>query len=179
MENINFTIGTASVTYGGVKVPHAADAFTFTAEPILQQIDLYTAPNYDQRVEGWKVEGKLVVDEDSLDAYKMALAGVEMLEDPLFGTDPDAKQYTGLTDGVGFKSLRSTAKELVIHPDSLPASDKSLDVTIFMAASVGSFERVYGKEKTSYEITFTGLHKTGDSTKAGNYFRIGEDFTGA
>lgn len=167
MSDINLTIGVADITVGGVAIPHQADACVFTAEPILQQVDLYLAPNYDQIVEGWNVELKVVCDEDTYEGIQLALSGTEKIA--------VAGETVGIKDGVGMKSLRSSAQEIVIHPAKLPSTDKSFDITVFKAVSVGSYERTFGKEKTSYEITFKGLHKTGDETKAGNYFLIGED----
>jgi len=172
-EDIKLTIGVADIMVDGTPVPNQADAATFSAEPILQQVDLYTAPHYDQRVEGWNVSLTIVVDEDSYEGYQMALAGSEKLEDPQYSVDPELEQYSGITDGVGQKSLRPSAKEIVIHPEG--ATDSRYDITIFKAVPTGTFERVYGKEKTSYEITFNGLHKTGDHTQMSNYFLIGED----
>lgn len=167
-EDLRLTIGMASITYGGVEVPHQADACVFSASPILQEVDLYLAPAYDRIVEGWEVSVTVVVDEETYEGYKMALAGVEELK------DSTTQEVTGLTDGVGMKSLRKEAKELVIHPADLPIDDKSFDITIFKAIPTSEVERTYGKELAGYEITFTGLHRTGDPKQSGNYFRIGE-----
>jgi hypothetical protein len=165
--DIKLTIGVADITIDGLKVPNQADAATFTAEPILTQVDLYTAPNYDQILEGWNVELKVVCDEDTFKGIQMALPGVE--------TILESTTEVGIKDGKGLQSLRSQAKEIVIHPANLPESDESFDITIFKAVPVGTYERVYGKDKTTYEITYKGLHKTGDHKKSGNYFLIGED----
>lgn len=161
-EDIRLTIGMADVTIGGVSVGRQADAMVFSAEPVLQEVDLYLAPSYDRIVEGWTVSATIVVDEESYEHYKMALAGVEETAEG------------ALTDGVGMKSLRKEAKEVVIHPADLPTEDKSFDITIFKAVPTGALERTYGKEVTGYEITLTGLHKTGDPKQSANYFRIGE-----
>ncbi|WP_339227842.1 hypothetical protein NSQ77_20010 [Oceanobacillus sp. FSL K6-2867] len=161
-EDMRLTIGMADVTVGGVKVGRQADAMVFSAEPVLQEVDLYLAYAYDRIIEGWTVTATIVVDEESYEHYKMALAGVE--EDT----------NGSITDGVGMKSLRKEAKELIIHPADLPESDKSFDITIFKAVPTGAVERTYGKEVAGYEITFTGLHRTGSPKESGNYFRIGE-----
>lgn len=169
-EDIKLTIGIAEVTVDGTKVPNMADAATFSAEPIFQEVDLYTAPNYDRIIEGWNVSLTIVVDEESYEGYKLALAGVNELVDSV-----DGETVTGLTDSPGLKSLRNEAKEIIIHPANAP--DNSFDITIFKAVPTGTFERSYSKEKTSYEIQFTALHKTGDYTQPSNYFLIGEDLT--
>ncbi|WP_373892770.1 hypothetical protein [Virgibacillus sp. CBA3643] len=156
----NLTIGMADITIDGTSVPRQADAAVFSAEPVIQEVDLYLVPAYDRIIEGWTVSTTVVVDEYSLEYYQMALGGME-------------EDETGFTDGKGMKSLRKEAKEVVIHPRDM-GDDTSLDITIFKAVPTGAFERTFGKEVAGYEITLTGLHKTGDPKQAGNYFRIGE-----
>ncbi|MBD1222748.1 hypothetical protein [Virgibacillus halodenitrificans] len=167
VQDLRLQVGMANITVGGVEVPNQADAAVFSAEPRLIEIDLYTAPVYDRIIEGWDASVTITVDEESYEAYKMALAGVEELQ--------NTGETVGLQDGAGLQSLRKTAQEVIIHPANLPAEDKSFDITLFKAIPTSSLERSYGKEKTSYEITLTALHNTGDYKKFGNYFRIGED----
>ncbi|WP_163581110.1 hypothetical protein [Gracilibacillus saliphilus] len=156
------TIGLANITVDGEEVPRQADAATLSIEPQFIDVDLYTAYNFDKRIDGYNVTVTIVCDEDSIEGYKLAIPGVE---DTSTG---------GFQDGATHKSLRGSAKEIVIHPEEREASDQSMDVTIFKAIPTGSWERSYGKEKTQYEITLTALHNTGDRTQVGNYFRIGE-----
>ncbi|MCR1833132.1 hypothetical protein NSA56_01810 [Oceanobacillus caeni] len=159
-ENFDLTIGMAHVTIGGEPVPRQADAAVFSAEPIITDIDLYTAPNFDKMVEGWNVTCTIVVDVASLEGYKMALAGVEE------GTDGS------LSDGKGLQRMRGKAQEVVIHPVD-NGIDTSMDIIIHKAIPVGTFERTFGKEVTGYEIQLQGLHKSGDYRLSNNYFQIG------
>ncbi|MEC1786087.1 hypothetical protein [Schinkia azotoformans] len=168
MADLNLTIGTASVTVGGQPVPNLADAVVFSATPRIIDVDLYQAANYDKRIDGWDVELRLIFDEASYAGYKLAMEG---LDEQTF----DDIDIIGLKDGKTHQSLRATAKEIVVHPAELPALEKEFDITIFKAVSIGTFERSFSKEKTQYEVTFRALHKTGDPTKSGNYFLIGED----
>jgi hypothetical protein len=177
-EDFRLTIGQAKITVDGDELNvHQADAAVFTAEPELIDVDLYDLVAYDKIVNGWKVEVKLVFDDENYEGFKLALAGVKEITD----TDSETGQTTttGLTDSPSLKSLRQTAKEIVIHPADLPSTDQRFDITIFKAVPTGSFERTYGKEQSSYEVTLTGLARTADATQASNYFRIGTDLVGA
>lgn len=157
----NLTIGMAEVTVDGVKVGRQADAAVVSFEPVLEEIDLYTVPGYDQMLTGWNVVATITVDEESIEHYKMALPNVQ---DTVAG---------GLTDGRGMKRLRDQAKEVVIHPIDVEGDE--FDITIFKAIPIGTVERTYGNEVAGYAIELRGLHKSGDYRTTSNYFRIGPE----
>lgn len=163
-----FTIGVADITIGGNKVPNQADAAVFTAEPILLDVDLYQVPNYDKILEGYNVQVQIVVDEDCIQGYEMALAGMEVVDSEILVNPP-----IGLYDGGNQQSMRSKAKEVIIHPVAF-GEDDSYDIIIHKAIPIGSFERTYGKEKTSYTITLQGLAKTANVKDVNQYFQIGK-----
>jgi hypothetical protein len=162
----NLTIGMADITVDGVAVPHQADASTLNVEPEMIEIDLYELVAYDQRVNGYNVELAIVVDEENYNGLKLALSGVEEIVDSTTG------ETIGLQDAPVLQSLRANAKEVVVHPRDMGSATDN-DITIFKAIEVGSFERSYGKEKTTYQITLKGLCKTADATQPGNYFLFG------
>lgn len=166
LDSKSITYGTSEVTYGGVAVPNMADAATLSIAPQFIDISLYEIQNYDAVVEDYTVEVTLTFDEESYEGYKLAIAGVEENIDSVSST------VVGLQDGKTMESLRATAQELVIHPKKHGTST-DYDITVHMAIPTGTVERSYAKDKTQYQVTFRGLHKTGDPTVAGNYFRIG------
>lgn len=166
LDSKSITYGTSEVTYGGVAVPNMADAAVLNITPQIIDIPLYEIQNYDAVVEDYNVEVTLTFDEESYEGYKLAIANLEE------NLDSTTSEVVGLTDGATMKSLRATAQELIIHPKKHDTST-DYDITVFMASPVGTLERTYAKDKTQYQVTFRGFHKTGDPSQAGNYFRIG------
>ncbi|WP_286231317.1 hypothetical protein [Neobacillus mesonae] len=163
---INVPFGMADITVEGESIGLQADAATFTAEPKYVDIETYELGLYDKYLEGWDVKVKVVFQEESYEKLKIALP---VLEEVTTGSEK-----IGLKDGRLHQRVRDKGKEIKIHPRDAGLS-KEFDVTIFKAYPVGVFERKYGKETSKFEVEFVGLPMTGDSTKGGNFFLIGED----
>lgn len=80
-------------------------------------------------------------------------------------------QRVEVTSGVGI-SLLDIAKELRLHPQNLPDSNKSEDFVIPLAATSGGLEFAYEVEKERiFNTEFTGYP---DSNNDGKLFRVGE-----
>jgi len=76
-----------------------------------------------------------------------------------------------VTNGVG-TDLLSLAKELVIHPVSLPVTDQSEDLIIPLAATAGAVSFAYKlDEERVYNVEFTGYP---DSTNNDLLFKFGD-----
>jgi hypothetical protein len=167
VTNINIPIGLADIKIAGTALAHQADAAVFMANPEFQAIDLYDVPKYDQYLTGWDVQLKVTLDDENYQAIMQSLtAGEEIV-------DATTSATTGVKDGALLQRMRSKAKEIIIHPQALGA-DTSYDIKIFKAIAISGFQRTYGKEKGSWEVTFQSLHRTGDPKDAGAYFVIGD-----
>lgn len=165
-NEIKVGFGLADIKVGGEDIGLQSDAATFTAEPNYLDVETYELGLYDLYLDSWNVRLTINLQEDGLDKLKIALPALDALT-----VDGEA---VGLTDGKVHQRMRDKAKEITIHPREAGDSTAS-DITIFKAFPTGAFERVYGKEVVSYEVEFIALPVTGDSSKGGNYFRIGED----
>jgi hypothetical protein len=166
-EDIKIPFGLADIKIDGKDIGLQADVATFTAEPKYIDIESYELGGvYDKYLEGWIVKLKVVFEEESYEKLKMALP---VLEEVTVGIEK-----IGLKDGRLHQRIRDKAKEIKIHPRGV-GNDKQFDVTIFKAYPVGQWERKYGKEKVKFEVEFEVLPNTGDSSKGGNFFLIGED----
>lgn len=168
-ETTKLIFGQADITFGTDNIGLQADKAVFKAEPKYADIELYDFGGVvDKICTGWNVTLEVVMAEET--AIKLAIPVKEQVD----GTTPTKKNY--VDNAVGM-SLRTAAKELIIHPRNAGAS-LDTDITIFKAAPTGSFERVYGLEQGKVAITFTAFVKDGaEAGKSGNYFQYGPDVT--
>lgn len=163
-----FIFGMADITWGGEKLPTLGDAAVLKIEPEFIDIESYElGGTYDRIAKSWKVSLEVVFEEETAKVIQMAIP-VEELKDNL-------EAVKGYTDGALGMSLRSKAKELILHPRNMGES-KAMDVTIFKAVPTGSYERRYGLEQGKVAVTFTAMLKDGaEAGQPGNYFRVGEE----
>lgn len=165
-NEIKVGFGLADVTVDGKDMGLQGDAATFTAEPIMLEVDTYEAGVWDYYIDGWDVSLSVTFQDENFEKLKMALPTLDELK--------ENGEVVGLTDGGMHQRIRNRAVEVKVHPRDA-GDDTSTDVTIFKAVPVGVFERVYGKEVAGYQVEFKGLPVSGDVTKGGNFFRIGND----
>ncbi|MBS4207444.1 hypothetical protein [Bacillus sp. FJAT-50079] len=167
-NEIKVGFGLADITIGGQDMGLQGDAATFTAEPQYLDVETYELGLYDLYLDSWAVSLKVVFQEESFDKLKMALPALDEIK--------NGATTIGLTDGKIHQRMRDKAVEIKVHPKDAGA-DTDYDLTIFKAFPTGAFERVYGKDVVKYEVEFKALPLTGDSSKGGNYFRIGQEGT--
>lgn len=167
-------IGLADVTFDGIAAPLLGDAVTLSIQPSFIDVPSFEfGPNSRAtRIQsGWDVRVAMAFDVETFEAYKLALPLVEK-------TDSVTPAKKALFDSPVGTNLRAQAKEIVIHPRSAGASVHTYDVTIFAGIAEGNVQRSYGFEKSVIRVEFVALIKDGaDSSKEGNYFRIGPVLT--
>jgi hypothetical protein len=104
-------------------------------------------------------------------AFGAGTAGAKVtLVQPTGGTEPTARSVTVAT-GVS-KDLLSFAKELRLHPTSLPVADRTQDFVIPFAATGGALSFAYKVDaERIYQVEFTGYPDP--SNASGKLFTIG------
>lgn len=169
-----FPFGMADILINGKAVGLQGDAAVFTATPNYIDIENYEiGGKWDKYLENWDVKLKVSFAEEDYEKYKIALPHlVEEIDDATMGEDGQMGKVVGLTDGGQGLSARDSAFEITVHPRE--RKDTDLDITIFKAFPVGTFERKYGKEVSRFEVEFEAYPLTMDVTKEGNYYRIGK-----
>lgn len=166
MANIsNVAIGAASVTWGGVSLGHTHDGAKFIFDRKFQEleVDQYGKTPVDLALVGQDL--------------KVEVTLAEPIVDYLFTAVPEAADAIG---GVGEKlglgtdagkSLRSLAKQLILHPLNKVATDLSQDVTIFQAVADEKLELDYKVDgQRVFKVVFRALV---DETR-GNGYRLGQ-----
>ncbi|WP_416147894.1 hypothetical protein ACM26V_16825 [Salipaludibacillus sp. HK11] len=166
-NEIKVGFGLADITVDGQDVGLQGDGAVFTAEPKMLEIETYELGTWDYYLEGWDVKLKVSFQEENFAKLKMALPALDDVKD---GTDT-----VGLQDGRLHQRMRDKAVEILVHPRSAEVGDTSMDIKIFKAIPVGAFERSFSKDVVSYEVEFHALPLTGDLSKGGNFFLIGEE----
>lgn len=164
-NEIKVGFGLADITIDDKDMGLQGDAAVFTAEPIMLEVDTFEAGIWDYYIDGWNVTLSVTFQDENFEKLKMALPTLDEIE--VNG------EVVGLTDSGMHQRIRNRAVEVNVHPRD--AEDTSTDVTIFKAVPVGVFERTYGKETAGYQVEFRGLPVSGNVTKGGNFFRIGDE----
>ncbi len=165
-NNFELQVGMCDIfVEGNAEFPVQGEAAEFLAEPIYEDIDLYEISNYDKLLVGWNVTFKIVLEDYSKKALEL---GMPMLEPTDFGHG-DAKLMS---------RARDKAKEIRIHPRDRADTDREHDIVIYKAFPVNSFEKKFGKEKSTWEIQFVALAKDADPKAVNNYFSIGQSLLG-
>ncbi|MYL44587.1 hypothetical protein GLV94_02930 [Virgibacillus halodenitrificans] len=168
--------GLADITIGD-----GVDALTFNGTDYLQAEggELSLTPQFqditvedfgevpiEKRLSGWEGQLKVVAAEEDAKILELALGATEDI------TDSVSSEVVGSMDAKIGTKLKG--QKVVIHPRSLPASDKSRDITIYQMASTEGLTRSYANEQGNVEITLTLLPRQGfDASKPGNFFYRG------
>jgi hypothetical protein len=157
--------GLADIIVDSVDIGSQGDKAVLSIEPNYLDVESYENGLWDKYLEKWTVKLKVVLEDTSFDKLKVALPALDEVKDA-------QSAVIGLQDGGAHQLVRAKAKQLTIHPRA-KGTDKSTDVTIYLAYPTGVLERTYGKEVTKYEVEFMAFPKTSNSKDPGNYFLIG------
>lgn len=123
---------------------------------------------YDQYVTGYEGTVTFTIGQESAKLLELALAASQRI------TDTTTTNVVGITDAAIGKSMRAAAKKVVIHPRSLPASDKSKDIVLYKMASTGDFSRAYGIEQGTIGVELRMYPRDNmDAAKGSNFFYTG------
>jgi hypothetical protein len=177
-DTTSIPFGPATVTVG-----EGVDAITFDGLSYMQAeggqlqltpqwsdittIDFGSSP-LDRKLTGYQGQVQISAAQEDMKILDLALAATEQI------TATEGGTLVGLTDSKIGTSLRAKGKKIVIHPRNLLATDKSLDIVIYKAASDGQFTKQWNQGQTNRQITLTIMPRDGfDPTKDGNYFYIG------
>ncbi|UAK17555.1 hypothetical protein [Sporolactobacillus terrae] len=177
-DTTKIPFGPATVTVG-----EGEDAIVFDGQEYMQAeggqvqltpqwsditaIDFGSSP-LDRRLTGYQGQVQITAAQEDMKILDLALAASEPI------TDTTTSTVVGLTDSKIGTSLRAKGKKIVIHPRNLDATDKSLDIVIYKAASDGQFTKQWNQGQTNRQITLAMMPRDGfDPTKDGNYFYIG------
>lgn len=155
----NVKIGVCAVSYdtkdlgytqGGVDVAVTTDTHKVN-------VDQFGKTTVNEYLMGRSVTVKVPLAETTLENLVAIMPGATLIDDGAGG------KHVEVTTGVGI-DLLSIAKELRLHPISKPASDKSEDFVLPLAATPGAIqfayklenERIFNCEFTGYPDAATG-----------------------
>ncbi len=176
MANFTFTLPSGEKLYFRGKASADGKDFlqteggVFTVEPKMKPIEFEDTgeSTLDDRVTGWEAKLKFTVSQETLELIQLAMAGAHAIK------DASGTTLTGITDGPLGSSNRDRAMKIEIHPRQLPVEDKSMDITIYKAASTSGFERAYKNEQGKFYLEFNVYPRDEfDMSKPGNFFHIG------
>lgn len=176
MGNIELTLPNGEKLYFRGKASEDGKDFlqteggVFTVEPKMKPIEFEDTgeSTLDDRITGWEAKLKLTVSQENLELIQLAMAGAHAIKDTA------GAKVIGITDGPLGASNRDRAVKINIHPRALPADDKSMDITIYKAASTTGFERAYKNEQGKFDLEFNVYPRDGfDMSKPGNFFHVG------
>jgi hypothetical protein len=132
-------------TQGGVEVTVKTDTHKVN-------VDQFGKTTINEYIMGRDVTVKVPLAETTLDNMVAIMPGATLVVD---GVDP-TKRSVEVTNGVG-TDLLAIAKELRLHPKSLPDSDVSEDFVIPLAATAGGLKFAYKLENERiFDCDFTG-----------------------
>lgn len=169
MSDIIVGTGADAVKFDGVDELQA-EGGEISISPSLEDIvieDYGTGP-YDKRIVGYEGSVTIVAAQESIKTLKLALAASSEI------TETAGATVVGLADSPIGTSLRKKGKRVTIHPRSLPASDKSRDITIYMMISDGEFSRTSGNSQGNVTITLSMLPRDKmNPSGIGNFYYVG------
>jgi hypothetical protein len=150
-------------------------AETFDTEPteeipILQTVKVadFGDSDYDDYINGFTGEVKIVGAEHTLKLIETAMAFADTIVDTAV---PPA--VVGLTDAKIGTSMRAKGQPMKIHPREMGV-DPSLDINLYLVASVGAYTRSFGNEQGKNELTFKMYPREGaDASKGSNFYYVG------
>lgn len=145
---LNIKVGAATISINGTNVGHTLNGSEVTYEPVFHEVevDLYGKTSAQMVLIGQKFTAKLVIAEPTHANMLVAM--------------PFGKDNTGNV-GIGKKAGAlgtDVAVQLVIHPNELLTSDRSLDVVMWKAVSMAPVQIPYkNDDETKLEVTFQAL----------------------
>ena len=151
IENVRIA-GPQLITYKGIVLGHTLDGVTFSYERSFADVyvDQYGETSIDKVLTGQNVSLTFQLAEDDYKSWNAAVPETTTV-------DGSAGDRVDLGADAGY-SLRQDAGLLVIHPNSLAPTDKSLDINIYKAVSVENIEvSLKNDEQKVIEVTMEAL----------------------
>ncbi|MGF7174718.1 hypothetical protein [Azospirillum doebereinerae] len=150
----NVKLGVCSVLFDGVDLGYTKGGVevAVSTETHKVTVDQFGNTEINEYVMGRTVKVTCPLAETTLGNLVKVMPGATLITD---GADATKKKVE-VTNGVG-RDLLSVAKTLVLHPVALPASDKSEDFTVPLAATAGAMTFAYKlDEERVFKVEFTG-----------------------
>jgi hypothetical protein len=123
-----------------------------TTETHKVEVDQFGKSPINEIIMARNVSVKVPLAETTLENLVKIMPGATLVTDSVDTT----KKKVLVTNAVG-TSLLEKAKILVLHPQGLPASDKSEDFTVPLAMTPGALTFAYKlEEERIFNVTFTG-----------------------
>lgn len=168
----NIRMGTCKLLYDGVDLGFTMGGVEVAVATTTHEtkVDQFGDTVANETVMGRTITITCPLVETTLDNMALLMPGATMITDNTVPLAP--KKLVKVTSGTGL-SLLERAKELVLHPISKPADDKTEDLTIPLCATAGAMnfaykydaERVFNCEFKGYPDSETGvLFMYGDIT---------------
>lgn len=170
MADITIGTGPDAIVFDGA-TNLQAEGGEITLEPSFEDIVIadFGTSAYDKRFTGMDGTVTIVAAEDTIKMLELAMNYAETITETA-----DPATTVGLMDGKIGASMRAKAKQITIHPRQLPASDKSMDITIYKAASIGGFTKSFANSQGNRTIEFSMFPRDGfDAKKPGNFYYVG------
>lgn len=164
----NVKLGVCKVTFGTVDLGYTKGGVevTVATETHEVSVDQFGKTPINQYVMGRTVMVKVPMAETTLENLVAIMPGAKLSST---GTGPTMKRRVDVPTGVGI-NLLDFAKELVLHPQGKPDTDKSEDFIVPLAATAGALDFAYKLEdERIFNCEFKGFP---DAT--GRIFAIGD-----
>ncbi|MPQ56303.1 hypothetical protein [Duganella sp. FT27W] len=165
----NVKLGVCKVFYDGVDLGYTQGGVDVEVKTDTHKVnvDQFGKTTINEYIMGRDVTVKVPLAETTLDNMVKIMPGATLHVDPVDST----KRWVVVTNGVG-TDLLSIAKELRLHPKSLPDDNVSEDFVIPKASTAGGLKFAYKLENERiYDCDFTGY----PDPVTGELFGIGLD----
>ena len=163
----NVKVGVCKVFYNSVDLGYTQGGVEVTVKTDTHKVnvDQFGKTTINEYIMGREVTVKVPLAETTLTNLVAIMPGATLVTDPV---DP-TKKHVEVTNGVG-TDLLQIAKELRLHPKSLPDSDVSEDFVIPKAATPGALKFAYKLENERiFDCDFTGY----PDPNTGGLFSVG------
>lgn len=170
MADITIGEGAGAIVFDG-KTNLQAEGGEVNLEPAFEDVVVadFGTSVYDKRFVGLEGTVTIVAAEDTIKMLELAMSYADAITETA-----DPATTVGLMDGKIGASMRARAKKVTIHPRQLPASDKSMDITLYKMASVGGFTKSYANSQGNRTIELSLFPRDGfDANKPGNFYYVG------
>lgn len=150
----NVKLGVCTVTFDGTDLGYTKGGVEVevTTESKKVEVDQFGKSPINEIIMARMVSVKVPLAETTLENLVKIMPGATLITD----ADTPTQKKVVVTNAVG-TSLLEMAKKLVLHPQSLPASDKSEDFTVPLAMTPGALTFAYTLENERiFNCTFTG-----------------------
>lgn len=150
----NVKLGVCKVLFNGEDLGYTKGGVEVTVKTDTHKVnvDQFGKTAINEYVMGREVMAKVPLAETTIDNMVRIMPGATLQTD---ATDP-TKKYVEVTTGIGV-DLLSTARELRLHPISLPDADFTEDFVIPLANTAGALNFAYKLEdERIFNVDFNG-----------------------